>query len=253
LHQDKQNAIAGKATGAAALAAGPEVPLWYPGRPTGICTSRGHTCSSLIVNKPFHVTNFDQCRGTLGKTVRDRFGRPLIIRYAYKKVVYVANREQVCSLKGHVFAVNRTLIAENIDDQIWKNLTLWSREDEQKWILPEQKDQYIKCHRLFASFHCSSMFPNCTAEYLDQKPAPPCRELCEEMNEECTWNADNFFLPYKPSCKNYPSVKDPYKRCTRLEVEPVYMARVSAASFTTNFGAVAMLATAAAAWGSAGS
>ena len=143
----------------------------------------------------------------------------------------------------------RTLASDKIDDYIWKNLSIWAKEEEKKWEHPSQKEQYIKCHRLFASFHCSSMFPNCTAEYLDEKPAPPCKELCEEMNEECTWSDDLFFLPYKPICTNYPSQKDPYKRCTLMGVEPVYMARVAAAPMTAvGFGPIAVLATAWAAW-----
>merc|ERR1711998_658962 len=67
------------------------IPLWYPGRPKGICTSRGHTCDSLMVGKPFHVLQEGRCGAARGKTVRDRFGRPLTMRFTYNKQVYVAN------------------------------------------------------------------------------------------------------------------------------------------------------------------
>jgi hypothetical protein len=69
-------------------------------------------------DKPYHIkdeplTPYTRCSGTLGKVfvlscvsslltplgveklVRDRYGRPLTIRYTYNKVTYVANREQV--------------------------------------------------------------------------------------------------------------------------------------------------------------
>jgi len=208
------------------------IPLWYPGRPTGICTSRGHTCTSIILNKPFHVENDGECKSSLPKTMRDRYGRPLTIRYTYRKQVYIANREQVCDYNGHKFSSNRTFIAEHIDDYIWKNLSIWARDGQALWAEPAQKVTYLKCHELFASYHCSSMYPNCTAEFLDQKPAPPCRELCEELIEWCSWGTPytgQTFLPYEPVCTNYPSANDPYKQCTRMGVEPAYMYRVASA------------------------
>lgn len=199
----------------------------YPGRPVGICTSRGHTCSSLIYNQPYHVVYKDKCEVARSKTLRDRFGRPLTIRYTFKKRTFVANREQVCSLGGHKVSTNRTRISEHIDDYIWKNLSIWSKEFEHKWADPAKKKKYIKCHAVFASFHCSSMFPNCTAERNDRKPALPCRELCEEVVKQCTWTEDWSFLPFLPKCKQYPSRNDPYKRCTEVSVTAAYAERVA--------------------------
>jgi len=117
---------------------------------------------------------------------------------------YVANREQVCQLTGHLMASRRAINSDVIDDYIWKNLSIWAAEKEHLWPLPGQKKQYIKCHEKFASFHCSHMFANCTAEIIDKKPALPCKEICDEMIEECKW-APGHFLPYNVDCKDYPS------------------------------------------------
>lgn len=206
-------------------------PLYYPGRPTGICTSRGHTCSSIYEDtKPYHVSvQGGGCETARGKTLRDRFGRPLTIRYTYNSRTYVANREQVCDLSGHYVSTNRSRIAMDIDDIVWKNLSIWAKEMESNWAAPVQKAQYIKCHEYFAAFHCSSMFPNCTAEYLDQKPALPCKEVCEKAMEECTWSDENFFLPYSLQCAQYPSESDHYKKCSAVFPTYQYIQRVSAA------------------------
>lgn len=135
----------------------------------------------------------------------------------------------MCSLKGQRCSSNRTRIAEHIDDYIWKNLSIWAREFEYLWQAPPQKEQYVKCHRLFAAFHCSSMFPNCTAEYMDKKPALPCKEDCEETIKECTWGGNYFFLPYSLKCDQYPSKYDYYKKCSFVGVTDAYIKRVAAA------------------------
>jgi len=80
------------------------------------------------------------------------------------------------------------------------------------------------------------MFPNCTAEYVDQKPSLPCKETCEEVVEQCLWGDDHDFLPYKLDCKNYPSKNDPYRSCTELSVMGPYMKRVAAAPTTATMG-----------------
>lgn len=100
------------------------------------------------------------------------------------------------------------------------------------------------CHELWASWHCSSMFPNCTAEYKDKKPALPCKELCEEVIDQCTWSEDIVFLPFMPKCDDYPSKDDPYKKCSRMGVQPVYISRVAAAPEPRHVGPLAMLVTA---------
>jgi len=179
--------------------------------------------------KPYHVSAPGRCKTAQSKTLRDRFGRPLTIRYTYNGATYVANREQVCNLGGHQVSSNRSFIAENVDDFIWKNLSIWAREFEHMWAAPAQKRQYIKCHALFASFHCSSMFPNCTAEYLDVKPALPCKEDCETTMTECTWGNNFFFLPYQLQCAQYPSRWDHYKKCSRVFATQAYLDRVAAA------------------------
>jgi len=215
-------------------------PREYPGRPVGVCTSRGHMCASLITNKPFHVRLEGKCETARSKTLRDRFGRPLTIRYTYNKKTYVANREQVCDLRGNYMSSNRSRDAEHIDDLIWKNLSIWSKEFEHKWEQPAAKAAYIKCHALFASFHCSAMFPNCTAEFLDKKPSMPCKELCEDTMKQCSWGrTEGFFLPYKLLCKAYPSRADPWKKCTHIKVTEAYSERVAGVSTTHNLAIVA--------------
>jgi len=226
------------------------IPLWYPGRPTGICTSRGHLCSDIVKGKPYHVLN-SACETSRSKTLRDRFGRPLTIRYTYQKKTYVANREQVCDLKSHFVSNNRTQIAENIDDMIWKNLSIWSKEFEYMWSTPQQKEQYIRCHEYFARFHCSSMFPNCTAEVMDQKPALPCKEMCEQVMAECTWQENDFFLPYELQCSQYPSKDDHYKKCTEVNATGAYVDRIAAAPSSKSIATMAVLSLAFAALHSA--
>jgi len=216
----------------------------YPGRPSGICTSRGHTCDSIVVGKPYHVVNDGKCTTARSKTLRDRFGRPLTVRYTYAKKTFVANREQVCQLRGHYVSSNRSKDAEQIDDLIWKNLSIWAKEFEYKWEQPAQKKAYAKCHALFAGFHCSAMFPNCTAEFIDRKPAVPCKELCEETMKQCTWGrVEGNFLPYRLNCKMYPSKYDPYKKCTRIGVTEAYADRVAGVGHVAQlaFTAVAAL------------
>lgn len=205
------------------------IPAWYPGRPTGTCTSRGHTCNELVENQPQHVKIPNQCKTARAKTLRDRFGRPLTIRYTYAKRTYVANREQVCDLASHMVQTNISLRVAQIDDFIWKNLSIWSKEFEHMWENPAAKEQYVKCHAQFAAFHCSSMFPNCTAEYADRKPALPCKELCDDAMNECTWAGHMFFLPYKLQCDQYPSRFDPYKKCTHVKATLQYIERIAAA------------------------
>ena len=87
------------------------VPKWYPGRPTGICTSRDHKCFNIMANKPYHIFPLfsepipgktgaqggTRCSGALMKLTKDRFGRPLTMRFTYKRKTYVANREQAPS------------------------------------------------------------------------------------------------------------------------------------------------------------
>jgi len=204
----------------------PPLPQWYPGRPVGICTSRGHLCMEMIKNKPYHVMKPGRCEASRPKTLRDRFGRPLTIRYTYNRKTYVANREQVCNLGGHLMSSNRTRLAEQIDDNIWKNLSIWSKEYEHLWAQPAEKEAYIKCHSLFAGFHCSSMFPNCTAEFIDTKPALPCKELCEKTKKQCTFGK-TYFLPYQLLCAKYPSKTDPYKKCTEVSVTNAYAERIA--------------------------
>lgn len=210
----------------------------YPGRPIRPgqgCTSRGHKCLDMVANKPYHVLAAGRCETARAKQLRDRFGRPLTIRYTYNKQTFVANREQVCELSGRYIAYNRSSgpngdMAEHIDDYIWKNLSIWAREYEHKWELPAQKEQYVKCHAKFASWHCSSMFPNCTAELEDKKPALPCKELCEETKQICTWGRDWNFLPYELKCTNYPSKTDRWKKCTTVGVTVAYKERIAGTS-----------------------
>jgi len=183
-------------------------------------------------NKPFHVTTAGECKSKTYKTTRDRFGRPLTIRYQYNKMTYIANREQVCNIQGHDFSSNRSFIADQLDDIIWKNLSIWAREREHLWEDKAKKAAYLVCHELFASYHCSSMFPNCTAEYTDQKPAPVCRELCEKLVDYCSWGTayeGEAYLPYEPVCTQYPSRDDPYKKCTEMGVRPEYLYRIASA------------------------
>merc|ERR1711939_986571 len=219
------------------------IPMWYPGRPTGICTSRGHTCSSIMTNKPYHVLAAGRCMSSLTKIVKDRFGRPLTIRFQYNKQTLIANREQVCDIRGHIFSENRSLISDEIDDIIWKNLSIWAGDREHMWPTKAHMKQYLVCHGLFAGFHCSSMFPNCTAEYVDQKPSLPCKELCEEVVEQCPWSEDWDFLPYKLDCATYPSKNDPYRSCTELKVMDPYMKRVASAPRSSGVSILAALVT----------
>ena len=48
------------------------IPLWYPGRPTGICTSRGHLCSDIVKGKPYHVLN-SACETSRSKVFSDEW------------------------------------------------------------------------------------------------------------------------------------------------------------------------------------
>jgi len=51
-------------------------------------------------------------------------------------------------------------------------------------------------------------------------------------------------LPYEPVCTNYPSEKDPYKKCSRMGVEPAYMYRVASAPLGKTLDSTKLLVTA---------
>jgi len=190
----------------------------YPGRQsiTGFCSSldasKNRTCDDLIFNQPFHVTappdnrgRSSECRVIISyKLTIDRFGRPLTIRYIHNGQTFIAKREQVCNLVGSQVSTNRSDLAEEIDDLIWKNLTIWARENEYKWSTgPNAKQQYLKCHESLARYHCSAMYPNCTAEYVDHKPSLPCRDVCLRAKEDCTFGKRNF-LDRVLNCEQHP-------------------------------------------------
>jgi len=120
-------------------------------------------------------------------------------------------------------------------------VSIWAKDNKELWTTPAKKEQYIKCHEWYASFHCSTMFSNCTAEYMDKKPAPVCREVCEEARRECVHQGINF-LPFALSCNWYPSKSDGWRKCTHIPVAPAYLNQIAGASvilkgaFTTALG-----------------
>jgi len=240
--------------------------LWYPGRPLGLCTSRGDTCLSFVTGpdrfvecpprspapyesvdeecsdgartwlgtllKPFHVRE-NLCEAARVKTLRDRFGRPMTVRYAYKGETYVANREQVCQLSGHLLSPKASTKAANIDDFIWKNLSIWHKETEAIRLANIKADAYVECHKQIARFHCSAMFSNCTSEIRDKKPALPCKELCEDAASACILSGFNL-LPLDLQCDKYPSKNDKWKGCSLVDVTGSYMDRVAGTDRTSS-------------------
>jgi hypothetical protein len=118
-------------------------------------------CDELMLNKPYHVVHPEKCKGSLSKVARGRRFCGIVshlrctlpdhsgsVREASRDKVHVQQENlhcepgagtsgkhcaclphrriclQVCDLSGHRFSTNRTFISENIDDYIWKNLSM---------------------------------------------------------------------------------------------------------------------------------
>jgi len=246
----------------------------YPGRQSinGLCTSldeeKGKTCDDLIWGQPSHVTAGtdnrgapSECRALVAtKLVVDRYGRPLTIRYVHKGETHIAKREQVCNIIGYKVSSNRSEIAEEMDDRIWKNLTIWAQDHEHKWSSgPNAKAQYLKCHAAIAAYHCSAMFPNCTAEFNDHKPSLPCKDICQDAKIHCKFGNRNFLdrelqcdsHPERPLLSTLEEVEagdalvygvPEWQQCTAMYPMKTYMTRVSGASrLLLSYGTMTML------------
>jgi len=205
----------------------------YPGRPEGQCTSTGVQCIDLISNLatgfPIHITDPEEgCTKGRYKLIKDVYGRPMTMRFMHHGETLIKTREQVCMAGQADTPKARALESETLDDMIWRNLTIWAIDNQPLWSTAAKGERYVQCHALFASWHCSNVFPNCSAELEDRKPAMPCRELCLEMNRVCRWSTKTFFLPYELDCSSYPSAFDSYRACTVVPISKDYIKRVSA-------------------------